>query len=144
MEPKAKVVWKQNMSFDGSAASGFTVPLSTSVQSGGDGDGFSPMELVLVCLAGCTGMDVISILQKKRQDVTNFEVHVVETERATEHPKIYTRIVLEYIVTGRNVERAAVERAVELSATKYCSVSGMLDKTAQIETRVTVLEAEVQ
>jgi putative redox protein len=140
---EAKVVWKERMSFDGSASRNFTVPLSTSAAFGGDDDGFSPMELLLVSLAGCTAMDVISILEKKRQEVTNFEVRV-EGERAAEHPKVFTHIVLEFIVTGKHVERAAVERSVELSATKYCSVSAMLGAVAKIEHKITVLEAEVQ
>lgn len=141
-EPKAKVVWKGKMAFEGSSMSGFTLPLDTSVDGGGEDSGFRPMELLLIGLAGCTAMDVISILQKKRQDVTNFEVRVVEAERAPDHPKIYTHIVLEYVVTGRNIERAAVERSVELSSTKYCSAEAMLGKAAKIENRITILEAE--
>lgn len=141
-EPKAKVVWKGKMAFEGSSAGGFTLPIDTSVESGGENHGFRPMELLLIGLAGCTGMDVISILQKKRQDVTHLEVRVVEAERAADHPRVYTHIVLEYVVTGRSVERAAVERAIELSATKYCSAQGMLGKVAKIESKITLLEAE--
>lgn len=141
-EPKAKVVWKGKMSFEGASARGFSLPLDTAPESGGDDNGFRPMELLLIGLSGCTAMDVISILQKKRQDITNLEVRVVEAERAPEHPKVFTHIVLEYVVTGRAVERAAVERAVELSATKYCSAQGMLGKVAKIESKITVLEAE--
>ncbi len=139
----AKVIWKGRMSFDGTASRSFTVPLGTSAASGGDDDGFSPMELLLVSLAGCTAMDVISILEKKRQEVTDFEVRV-QGERAQEHPKVFTHITLEYIVTGHHVEQAAVERSVELSATKYCSVSAMLGQVAKIEHKITVLEAEAQ
>lgn len=144
MEPKAIVIWKGKMSFEGSSAAGFKLPLGTSVESGGDNDGFRPMELLLIGLAGCTAMDVISILEKKRQEVTDFEVRVIEAERALEHPKVYTHIVLEFVVTGRNVDRVAVERAVELSATKYCSAQGMLGKVAKIESKITVLEAVVE
>ncbi len=140
---EAKVVWKGRMSFDGSASRDFIVPLGTSSASGGDDDGFSPMELILVGLAGCTAMDVISILEKKRQEVTNFEVRV-QGERAQDHPKVFTSIQIEFIVTGHHVDPVAVERSVELSATKYCSVSAMLEKSAKIEHKVTVLEAEVQ
>ncbi len=139
----AKVVWKGRMSFDGTASRNFTVPLGTSSAAGGDDDGFSPMELLLVGLAGCTAMDVISILEKKKQDVTGFEVKV-NGVRAEEHPKVFTNITLEFIVTGHQVEHAAVERAVELSATKYCSAAAMLGKVANIEHKITVLEAEVQ
>ncbi|HEX9019456.1 MAG TPA: OsmC family protein [Anaerolineaceae bacterium] len=130
------------MSFEGSGAGQFTLPMDTSVESGGEDNGFRPIELLLVGLAGCTAMDVISILQKKRQEVTAFEVRVVEADRAADHPRVYTHIVLEYVVTGHNVDRAAVERAVELSETKYCSAGGMLGKVAKIENTITVLEAE--
>lgn len=141
---EAKAVWKGRMSFDGFASdNGFTLPLGSSVASGGDGDGFSPMETIAIGLAGCTGMDVISILEKKRQEVTAFEVRV-QAERSTEHPKVFTIMRLEYVVTGRNIDRAAVERAVELSETKYCSVGAMLNKAVTIENKITILEAEVQ
>jgi putative redox protein len=135
----AKVTWKSGMSFTGPAGSGFDVAMGTSVEHGGAGDGTSPMELVLVALGGCTAMDVISILEKKRQDVTHFEV-VIHGDRAAGHPKVFTDITLEYIVTGHHVEFEAVKRAVELSETKYCSVNGMLKKTAAIHTRCTVRE----
>lgn len=139
---KANAVWKGKMSFEGSVASGFTLPMDTGVDSGGEDNGFRPIELLLVGLAGCTAMDVISILKKKRQDVTAFEVRVVDFERAADHPRVYKRIVVEYVVTGRGIDREAVERAVELSETKYCSVGGMLNKVAKIENTITVLEAE--
>ncbi len=138
---ETKVKWKGKMSFEGSSVSGFTLPLGTSVESGGDNDGFRPMELLLIGLAGCTGMDVISILEKKRQEVTDLEVRVVKAERAAEHPRIYTHIVLEFVVTGHNVDREAVERAVELSSTRYCSAEAMLSKAARIENQITILEA---
>jgi putative redox protein len=136
----AKVVWKRKLAFDGTANSGFTLPLDTRVDKGGEGSGFSPMELLLVGLAGCTGMDVIDILHKKQQDVTSFEVKV-HADRATEHPKVFTHIIIEFIVTGHNLEPQAVDRSVELSTTKYCSASAMLEKTAQIEHKITILEA---
>jgi putative redox protein len=139
---EAKVKWNSKLSFEGSAGSGFTLPLSAKPEVGGDGDGFSPMELLLLGLAGCTGMDVISILQKKRQEVTSFEVHV-NGERAEDHPKVYTHITVEYVISGRNIDREAVERAVELSETKYCSALPMLNKTAKIESKITLLDPEI-
>ncbi len=139
----AKVTWKGRMSFDGTAVSGFHLPLGTRKDQGGDDDGFRPMELLLIGLAGCTSMDVISILEKKRQDVTDFEVRV-HGDRAEDHPKIFTDIVVEYVVTGRNIDPAAVERAVELSQTKYCSANAMLSKAARIEHKITILEAEAK
>lgn len=139
-----KVVWKGKMAFEGQSKGGYSVPMDTSVESGGDDNGIRPTELLLLGLAGCTAMDIISILAKKRQDVTAFEVRVADTERAADHPRVYTRIVLEYVVTGHNVERAAVERAVELSAEKYCTVQNMINGVAKVESRIVILEAEVQ
>ena len=136
----AKVTWNNGLNFTGKADSGFDVPMDTTVEHGGSGQGTSPMELVLVALGGCTAMDVISILQKKRQDVTGFEI-VLHGDRAAEHPKVYTEITMEYIVTGHGVELEALERAVELSEGKYCSVNGMLKQSVKITTKCTVKEA---
>jgi len=136
----AKVVWKNGLAFEGIGGSGLTVSLDTLAEEGG-GTGFSPIELVLVGLAGCTAMDVISILKKKHQDVTGFEVRA-HGLRADDHPKIYTDITLEYVVRGHGVDPKAIERAIELSETKYCSVAGMLKKAANITTTFRVEEAE--
>jgi putative redox protein len=136
----AKVTWKNGLSFTGVANSGFVVPMGTSVEHGGANDGSSPMELVLIALGGCTAFDVISILKKKQQDVTAFEIRV-HGDRASEHPMVYTDITLEYVVTGHNVDPVAVDRAIELSEGKYCSVSAMLGKAANITVKSTVLEA---
>ncbi len=141
---EAKVTWQKKMSFVGKAAgSGFTLPLDTVVEQGGDNAGFRPMELILLGLAACTAMDVISILEKKRQQVTGFEVQA-HGERAETHPKVFTHIIVEYVVTGVNIDPAAVARSVELSETKYCSAYGMLSKTVNIEHTITILEAENQ
>lgn len=136
----ARATWKHGLSFEGWAKSGFTLPMGTTPEVGGDTDGFKPIELMLVGLAGCTGMDVISILQKKRQDVTAFEVRV-DGQRAPDHPRYYTHIKVEFHVTGHNIDRTAVERAVELSATRYCSVQAMLGKAAEIEHVIVIEEA---
>lgn len=135
----AIATWKHGLSFTGKADSGFEVPLGVPVEQGGADDGPRPMELLLMGLCGCTGMDAISIMQKKRQDVTGFEVRA-HAERAAEHPRVFTRIVLEYIFTGRNLERAAAERAVELSATRYCPAQAMLGKAVPIEMVITLVE----
>jgi putative redox protein len=132
-----KVNWKGKLAFDGMVGRGLQLPLDTSIESGGEDQGFRPMELLLLGLAGCTGMDVISILQKKRQEVSAFEIRV-HGDRAEEHPKVFTHIVIEYIVTGKNIDPAAVARAVELSETRYCSASAMLRKAAQIEHKITI------
>jgi putative redox protein len=135
-----KVIWKSGMAFDAVTNSGFKIAIDTPVDHGGSGTGPTPMEMVLVSLGGCTAMDVISILQKKRQDVTGFEI-LLHADRATEHPKVFTNITVEFVVTGHGVDEEAVKRAVELSETKYCSASAMLSKTAKIRTKVTVKEA---
>ena len=134
-----KVIWKENMSFEGTADSGFKVPLGTVAELGGADDGFRPLELLIIGLAGCTAMDVISILKKKKQDMQNFEV-LVHADRAEEHPKVFTHLVIEYVVSGNNLDRAAVERAVELSETKYCSAQAMFKKVAPIDLRITLKE----
>lgn len=134
----AKVIWKQRMSFEAIGPSKFTLPLGTSQESGGDNDGFRPLELLLIGLAGCTGMDVISILQKKQEQVSAFEIKV-HGERANDHPRVFTKIDIEYIVKGKNIDPAAVKRAVDLSEEKYCSVEAMLKKAAQIQSRITIL-----
>ena len=136
----AKVTWKGRMSFEGSAASGFTLPLGTDPAVGGDNDGFRPMELLAIGLAGCTAMDVVSILQKKRQNVTGFEVRI-DTERAQEHPKVFTHVKVEYVIDGHQVDPVAVERAIELSLTKYCPAQAMLAKAVKIEHTYLINEA---
>lgn len=128
---KARVTWSNRLTFSGTADSGFSVPLGANPSVGGDDDGFRPMELLAVGLAGCTAMDVISILQKKRQSVTEFEVRV-QAERADEHPRTFTNIQIEYLITGKHVEEAAVERAIELSETKYCPAQAMFKKVVPI------------
>ena len=135
----AKAIWKQGMSFDGTATSGFTIPMGTSAEFGGADDGLRPIELVLVGLAGCTAMDVISILQKKRQEVSGFEVRA-HADRATEHPKVFTAIEIRYLLRGRNIDPAAVQRAIELSESKYCPAQAMLSKVAPISLAYEIVE----
>jgi putative redox protein len=95
---------------------------------------------VLVALAGCTAMDVVSILQKKKQQLTAFEVRK-HGDRAEQDPKRFTSFIVEYVVTGRGIDHAAVERAVELSETKYCSVMATLRGAGPVERKITILEA---
>ncbi len=125
MAVEARVTLLEKMAFDGTAGSGHHVTLDAAEAVGGENRGFRPMELFLISVLGCTAMDVISILRKKRQVVTAFEVRGYG-ERATEHPKVYTHITLEYHVTGKGVEEKAVRRSIELSAVRYCPAQGML------------------
>jgi putative redox protein len=97
------------------------------------------MQLLLVGLCGCTGMDVISILQKKRQAFTGLKVEAT-AKRAEEHPRVYTSIHLEFLVTGEGVDPAAVARSIELSQTKYCPASAMLGEVAEITTSYRIVE----
>jgi putative redox protein len=136
---EAKVTWQQRMSFDATADSGFHMQLGTDPAVGGDNDGFRPMELVAMGLAGCTAMDVISILAKKRQNVTGFEVQV-HADRADDHPKVFTHAVIEYLVTGVGIDENAVLRAIELSATRYCPAQSMLAKAFPIELKYIIYE----
>jgi putative redox protein len=121
------------MSFRARAGtSGKELVMDAAPDVGGAGDGFRPMELLLVGLAGCTGMDVVSILRKMRQDVTGYEVSV-SGERRDEHPRKFTRITVEHIFHGRGLKTESVERAVRLSAEKYCSASASLSAGAEVE-----------
>ena len=137
----AKVTWNGDMRFTGTATSGFTIPIGTRNEDGSYTTGTSPLELLAIGLVGCTGMDVISILEKKRQAVTGFEVKT-HIERATEHPRVFSHVMVEYVVTGKKIDPEAVERAVELSVTKYCSAQAMLSKAVPIEHKITIIEAE--
>lgn len=136
---EAKAIWKHGLSFTGTADSGFNVALGSKPVVGGDNDGFRPIELIAIGLAGCTAMDVISILIKKRQNVTNFEVHV-QAERAEEHPKVFTHVLIKYIVEGKNIDKTAVERAIELSTTKYCPSHAMLKMAVDIDHMHEIIE----
>lgn len=138
---ESKIVWKGGMAFTGTADSGYLIPLDGKQEVGGHDLGFQPLQLFAIGLVGCTGMDVISILQKKRQEVTSFEVSA-EITRADEHPKVFTKIILEYKIAGKNLDKEAVERAVELSETKYCPAQAMLEKTAEITHKIIIQEAD--
>ncbi len=134
---QASVTWDHGLTFRGTAETGFSVPLGAEESVGGDEDGFRPLELMLVSLAGCTAMDVISILTKKRQEVTGFEVRV-DAERAEAHPRVFTAITVTYTVRGRNIDPAAVARAIELSETRYCPAQAMLGASVPIRHTVEI------
>lgn len=137
----AEVQWKGRMTFTGSADSGFEVPLGSYPEVGGDDDGFRPMELMALSLAGCTAMDVISILTKKRQQISDYKVRV-ETERSDKHPKAFTRASIEYHVAGKDIQESALTRAMELSADTYCPAQAMLGKVIPLELKYYIYEGE--
>jgi putative redox protein len=135
----AKTTWQQGLSFVGTASTGFQVPLGADPEAGGANDGFRPLELMAVSLAGCTAMDVISILRKKQQEVTAFEVRV-HADQAGDLPHVFTQAVVTYQVTGSGIEEKALLRAIELSATKYCPAQAMLARVFPIELRYEIHE----
>ena len=123
---RASVTWVQSMQFVAHAEkSGGAFVLDGTPEVGGFGSGMLPMEALLASLASCTGMDVISVLRKKRQKVMSFVVNV-KGERAQEHPKGYVHIELEFVVGGVDISESAVARAIELSQTKYCGATASL------------------
>lgn len=119
------------MAFTGTAGNGYLIPLDAKKSVGGKDLGFQPLQLFAIGLVGCTGMDVISILNKKRQDVAEFEV-TAEIERAEEHPKVFTNVIIHFWIKGKNIDPNAVSRAVELSETRYCPAQAMLAKSVNI------------
>jgi putative redox protein len=135
MTTEARVTWVEDKRFVGQAASGHAIVIDGSTAK----FGASPMELVLMGMAGCTAYDVLDILRKKRQSVSHLAVSA-RAERADDAPRVFTDIEIEYIVRGRRVEPRAVEAAIKLSKEKYCSASIMLGKTAAIRTTYRIEE----
>ena len=120
------------MRFDVKTGSGHHVILDVAEHEGGHDSGPRPMEMLLVALASCAGMDIITILRKKRQEITAYELRV-HGMRAEEHPKVFLDITVEHIFTGHNIRPEAVERAIELTEERYCGASATLGKTATIK-----------
>ena len=135
--------WKGRMSFEGMGESGVSQKIDADVSVGGENSGPRPMELIAMGLAGCTAMDVISILQKKKQPIMDFQVKV-HADRAVEHPKVFTQAVIEYLVTGRGVDELAVLRAIELSAEKYCPAQAMLSKAFPMQLVYKILDEDTK
>ena len=130
-----------NLCFAVESGSGHAVTLDAAEQSGGENKGFRPMEMLLIGLAGCTGMDVISILRKKRQEVTAYEV-LVTGKRAEDHPMVFVEITVEHVITGHALQPEAVARAIALSEGRYCGAGAMLSKVAQLTHTYRIVEAE--
>lgn len=128
---KARIKWIEDVAFVGESGSGHAFVMDGAPEGGGRNLGPRPMEVVLMGAGGCTAYDVVHILKKSRAPVTDCVVEM-EAERADEDPKVFTKIHFHYIVTGKGLKPAQVERAVHLTAEKYCSASIMLGKTAAI------------
>lgn len=131
-----QATYTAHMAFKIETGTGHSVTLDGNHQAGA-----SPMELLLVSLAGCSGMSVISILQKKKEDVTDYKVHV-QGVRAGDHPKVFEEITVEHIITGHHVNPQSIERAIELAETRYCGVSIMLGKATHLKHIYHIIEAE--
>lgn len=127
---KARVVWSHGRVFVGESATGHGLVMS-SIGEDGRSLGPTPMEMVLLGMGGCTSYDVVDILEKSREVVSGC-IAELEAERAAEPPKVFTRIHVHFVVTGRGLDPTKVERAINLSAEKYCSATQMLAKTAEI------------
>src|SRR5512147_3127297 len=125
--PKARITLVQGMQFIGVADTGHAVVMDAHPSAGGNGTGSKPSELLPMAFGGCSGMDVISILRKKKQHVTGFEINV-SGEMAKDYPQIYTDMHIEYVITGKDISEDAVKRAIDLSLEKYCSVGATLGK----------------
>ena len=128
---KARIKWVEQVSFLGETESGHAVLMDGAPAAGGRNLGPRPMEMLLIGAGGCTSFDVVSILKKSRQAITDCYVEL-EAERAETDPKVFTKIHMHFLVTGKDIKPEAVEKAIKLSAEKYCSASIMLGQTAAI------------
>ena len=128
-----KVNWLNNMTFEGSGKTGAKILMDTPIDKGGEDKGPTPKEVYLMSVAGCTAMDVVSILKKKRLTVTNMEIKVSADEITDTHPHVFTKIKIHYSILGKDLTEPAVKQAVVLSQDKYCGVSEMMRKAFEIE-----------
>ena len=138
---KVRVKWVEDVCFMGETESSHAVIMDGSPEIGGRNLGMRPMEMLLVSMGGCSSIDVVTILKKSRQAITNC-VAEITAERADEIPKVFTKIHVHYVVTGKGLNPVQVERAVNLSAEKYCSASIMLGKAATITHDFEVVESD--
>jgi putative redox protein len=137
----ARVKWVENVCFVGESETGHAIVIDGAPESGGRNLGMRPMELLLIGMGSCTAFDVVTILKKSRQDVTDCYAEL-EAARADEVPKVFTKIHVHFVVKGRKLVPAQVERAIKLSAEKYCSASLMLGKTAEITHDFEIVEEQ--
>ncbi|WP_119459977.1 OsmC family protein [Rhodospirillaceae bacterium SYSU D60014] len=137
---KARIKWIENRIFMGESGTGHSIVLGSGGGAAAGSIAPSPMELVLIGLGGCSAYDVVHILEKGREPVEDCVVEL-EADRAETEPKVFTHVRMRYRVTGRGLDRAKVERAVQLSADKYCSASAMIAKTAEITHEVEVVDS---
>ncbi len=136
---KVRIKWLEGVAFVAETETSHAFVMDGSPEGGGRNLGPRPMETVLAGTGGCTAYDVVSILRKARQDVTDVAIEM-DADRATTDPKVFTRIHMHFVVKGHNVKRDAVERAISMSAEKYCSATAMLAKTAEVTHDFEIIE----
>jgi len=136
---KAKVTYVNGLQFVGEAESGHAIIMDGTPDVGGSNTGLRPTELLLIGIGGCSGMDIVSILKKKKQDVKGVEINV-DGQKAENYPKKFTEIGIEFVIRGKNISEEAVKRAVQLSMEKYCSVKATLEGSAKINYSYTIIE----
>jgi len=136
---KAKVTYTGGMQFVGEADSGHAIVMDGPPETGGNNTGLRPTELLLLGIGGCSGMDVVSILRKKREKGSGVEINV-DGQKAEDYPQKFTVIKMEFVIKGRNVSEEAVKRAIQLSMDKYCSVKATLEGSAKIDYTYKIIE----
>jgi putative redox protein len=136
---EAKVTYVDGLQFIGEGSSGHAIVMDGDVSVGGRNTGTRPTELLLIGIGGCSGMDIASVLKKKKQDVRGLEINV-KGEKAENYPKKFTDIDIEFVIKGRNISDDAVKKAVELSMERYCSVKATLEGSAKITWRYKIIE----
>jgi putative redox protein len=138
-EKKMVINWKTKYQVEARNEKGLTVKFDAPLTHGGDESALSPMENVLASLAACSSFHVLTILKKKRQNLTQYTVEATAQRREDPPPRVFTKIHLKYIIKGQNIDPEAVKKAIELSEEKYCSVGGMLKKAAEITSSFEIL-----
>ena len=142
-EPEApnvvRVKWVDGMRFVATDSIGHSIVLDSTKTGGGEGSGFTPLQLLLAALGSCTGMDIVDILRKQRQQIDDVEV-MVSGERVKEPPRVYSEIHVEYRIKGRDISEKAVQRAIQLSEEKYCSVGAMLRAKAKVSSSYVIIQ----
>jgi putative redox protein len=142
-EPEAshivRVKWVDGLQFVATDSSGHSIVTDSTKTTGGEGSGFTPLQLLLAALGACTGIDVVDILRKQRQEVDDVDI-IVSGERVKDPPRVYSGIHVEYRLKGKGLSEKAVERAIRLSEDKYCSVGAMLRAKAQVSSSYVILQ----
>ena len=130
-----KTTWKENMQFESDNPSGISLTMDAGEESGGEGKGYRPKALMLSSLAGCSGLDVVSLLKKMRAEVAEFKIDIT-AELTDEHPKFYNKVKVDYHFTDTELQPEKIQKAVNLSVTKYCGVMEMFRQFAEVEIEI--------